>query len=783
MQNKLNYLLDEHQEETISNWGGKARNLNLLRQLELNIPNGFILNPQSDLTDDQLDQAIKNIGGYPIAVRSSGAFEDMEGASFAGLYETYLEIDHLDAAKDAIKKCFESILGQRVHDYLKLKKIEVSDEELKTKMNVLVQKMILPKISGVAFTLDPIEGKEEQLLLECVEGLGERLVSGEITPSRYRFHYEDKKILQKEIGQDSIELNNQQLELLSDCALKIQASFHHPQDIEWCIDSEDKVWILQSRPITHISWRKDVEELTNADFKDGGISARVCTPYMYSLYEWCLNESMGTYFAKIGLTKDYLSDGWMFMHYGRGYWSASRVKESLKNIPGWNEQEFDQDLGIQKDYGSEGPIKVPTNVKTVAKAIPILYLLNKEYKDNKTMIKNFISEFPALDQKWKSKIKNISELSDNEFDQLFHNMIIDYYLRTEKNYFRTIYNNSNFQSDFKTLIEKLEKKHEIKINTLALMSNLEGVSHLEIQHDLNRLTKAINKHGEDSNIAKDTFNQFIHKHYHHGDAELDLLVPRWGEAHERVWEMARINPAISTGDENIYLKELNRLKDIIRDKKFYKMLEKSRWYLTHREKMREFSTRVYYVVRLMTLELGKRLFQRQNVSDEKDVFFFTVKELLEVNIEKSISDDLKEKINFRKLMYLGLRDLTAPNEFGGKLKQISDSELEGNQLKGVPCSSGTYTGIAHVATTLEEAAHVKEGEILITKFTDPGWTPTLGRVNAVITEVGGILSHAAVISREYGIPAVLNVTNVTKKIKTGQKITVDGDNGVITIEE
>lgn len=776
MQSEFKFILEKHNESTANLWGGKARNLFKMNSLDLNIPNGFVIEENS-YDNSELKKAIQLIGGYPVAVRSSGDFEDMANASFAGLYETILNVANEEQLDIAIKKCFESSKSERVADYFKNKNLDIQSNQ----MRVFVQKMITPKFSGVIFSIDPIEGKEEIQIIETVQGLGERLVSGTITPSHYQINYQTKKIIKSIIGVDKVELSSDLLNEISNIALKIQAFFKCPQDIEWCIDHENKIWILQARPITQIKYRTDVEELTNADFKDGGISARVCTPLMYSLYEKCLNESMGTYFAKIGLTKENLTEGWIYFYYGRAYWSATRVKNCLSSIPGWNEEEFDQDLGIVKEYGPKGAIKVPTNIKTILKAIPVLFLLNKEYKDNTEMINSFISEFEVLDHKWKNELTNIKNLNNKDFFELFNKMVIDYYLRVEKNYFRTIYNNSNYQSDFKSYIKSLEKKHNIQINSLALLSNLEEVSHLKIQKDLDQLHKIYRSEGVESELFQSHLSKFLSIHYHHGDAELDLLTPRWGESIDRVLELVKSHTTSQHLEANVYQQEIARLKNTIHDKKFFKMLNKSRWYLTQREKLREFSTRSYYIVRLFTLELGKRYFEDQTLSDQMDIFFLNIQEIIALNKNKALTDGLKENIKFRKLMYYGLMDFKAPNEFGGKLIQNTSINLNSNQLKGVACSNGKIKGKAFVAKTLAETKNFINGDILITKFTDPGWTPILAKVSGVITEVGGVLSHAAVISREYGIPAILNVTAATDIIKTGDYIEIDGDTGLITI--
>ncbi|EQC50741.1 PEP-utilizing enzyme [Bacteriovorax sp. DB6_IX] len=168
-----------------------------------------------------------------------------------------------------------------------------------------------------------------------------------------------------------------------------------------------------------------------------------------------------------------------------------------------------------------------------------------------------------------------------------------------------------------------------------------------------------------------------------------------------------------------------------------------------------------------------------------DAFFLHIDEIIDLVENEESLTKYKEELSYRRLLYRGFSKFEAPNDFGFGRKQseISIEEVDGKTVyRGIPCSPGLIQGRVIVAKTLEETKDLQDGDILITKFTDPGWTPILGKVSAVVTEVGGVLSHAAVISREYGIPAVLNVSKITSLLKTGMQVTIDGDAGAIIVE-
>ncbi|MBY0516414.1 MAG: hypothetical protein K2P81_05870 [Bacteriovoracaceae bacterium] len=757
--------------------GNKALKLQELSCAGFPVPPGFtLLNSKFD--KNEVLAALEKIGGFPVAVRSSGTIEDLAGASFAGMYETYLEIESADALFKAIEDCYLSATSGRVHDYISSKGKTISTEELKASMRVLIQKMVPADRAGVMFTIDPVNGKEEHQYIEICQGLGERLVSGHVTPSRFYYNWFDSKLDQFEINDEGAHLHESELREISRLGAEIQAHYEFPQDIEFAIDRHSKIWVLQSRPVTHFSWRKDVPEITNADFKDGGVSARVCHRMMYSIYERAIQNSMGRYFEEINLIKSRDSYKWIFYFYGRAYWNVGAVKEALGKIPGFSEESFDRDLGITKDYGAKGPVTVKVGLQSILVALNALCGLIKEYRSCKKMIDEFTPWFEKRDEAIKSKLLNVSSLEEDEFWD-FAKEVVEFQFKTESNYFRTIYNNSNMQSDFKNAMRKADPNDEIDF--LKLLSGLPHMAHMDIQKDLESLARYAETSGFESDEWKRQMNMFLQHHYHHGDAELDLTCPRWGERPERVVEIvkgmmgaAKVERVNAEDWQSEWLKLCEMKKRDLSWKFFGKsnlwnLLLDTRDYLVRRELMRTLSTRAYYVLRLVLIEGEKRLGLPSG-----DIHYLRIEEFISRSIpEKDLMKRYKQYIS-------GYRNFEAPNEFGGTLLERSSEDLNKNELKGIGCSSGEIEAVVRVIQKIEDASYLQTGEVLVTKFTDPGWTPIMSRAAAVITEVGGVLSHAAVIGREYKIPAVLNVSNATKILVTGERIRINGRSGIIS---
>jgi phosphohistidine swiveling domain-containing protein len=768
----MNYQLFDQGSEDLTSLGNKAKNLIELFSIGFDVPRGFVL-VDENYDPARLSEFIQKIGGFPVAVRSSGALEDLEGASFAGLYETFLNINSIDELVTAVKNCFESVHHSRVKDYFSQKGIDPS----LAKMSVVVQKQVQSQISGVMFTLHPLEGKEEEIYIECCAGLGERLVSGHVTPSLYKIHRDHSQIIEEKVNDEKTSLSLLHLEQLKKSSLGIQAHYGTPQDIEWAIDENNKLWILQARPITEFRPRQDVPELTDSDLKDGGISARVCTPLMYSAYQLALQPSMGGYFERIRLLPNGQSIQWMYYAYGRGYWNAQAVKEGLARLPDFNEEDFDKDLGILKDYGVHGPLKTKLNFQTIINAIPVLIHVWKEFNDCEIMNSHYPLYFKIKNDELLDFTKKITPHDWSQFGRWFMESL-RLQRQTEMNYFRTIYNNTNFQGEFKRFIQKLKGARDQSF--VRLISGVQDVAHLEVQKGLLKLSKAADLYGYHSNKYHQERQEFLSHHYHHGPAELDLTIERWGERPEMVDELVK-NVQATVTDNSLFISEYNLLKSqmgFIKTIIFKKFLKRSLKFLKKREEFRTYSTMGYYLLRHGVLELARRL----NIDSHK-LMMLKLDEIEKIVKRESpvLLEDELLIIDHRWTIYQGWRHFKAPHEFGGAIKQTQIVANKDGVYKGLGCSSGVKEGIARVIKSIDQTAHLQKDDILVTEFTDPGWTPVLARVGGVVTEVGGILSHAAVIGREYKIPAVLNLSGATHLIKDGQRIRINGETGTVEI--
>uniref|UniRef100_UPI001461473A aminotransferase class III-fold pyridoxal phosphate-dependent enzyme n=1 Tax=Nocardia higoensis TaxID=228599 RepID=UPI001461473A len=779
--------------------GGKAATLHELITAGFEVPPGFVLPADFDLdavSDDDLAGWVRALGGFPVAARSSGVLEDLDDASFAGQYESYLDITEVGELREHIANCRRSVENDRVRTYLARHGYSAA----KATVSVLVQRMVEAEYAGVGFSIDALGGIEDHAIVECCAGLGERLVSGHVTPTRYTLRLRDGGVVERDAGGEDIDLEPSTTEGLAALMLAVQAFRHRPQDIEWAVDRAGKLWLLQSRAITAISWRTDIDQFSDADLRDGGVSARVCTPMMFSLYDNAFQYSMQSFFERVKLAEPGVEQDWMAMYYGRAYWNVSAVKQCFFKIPGFDEQHFDDDLGVLNDYGPRGPHRTPTNARTIAKALPAALAVEKSYRDQLAVVDAFAAGWPAEYARWRERVRDLAETDEAAFAADLTDCLLTFHANTERTYFTTIYHNSSVQTDFKQTLDKVDAATGGSTSAIDLMGGLADISHMALQRAIVVLYAVAREHGIDSAAWDAALAEFLTDQGFHADSELDLTCPRWSEAPERVRAMiaAMIEHGTPPADPDValvdqrkrYEDELAAVRARVRANpltrlKFAKSVDKHvdrmRRYLVARERMREFSSQCYAIVRAYVVEAGVRLAAAGTLEDAEDVFQLTIHELSDlvggrVEISAPAGD-----IAYRRAMYHGYRDLIPPHELGGGVTVGAVRDIGDGDLSGLGCSPGVAEGVARVITSLADIDQLREGDILVTRFTDPGWTPALGLVAGVVTEVGGMLSHAAVIGREYGIPAVLNVAGATTAIRSGQRIRVDGATGVIGV--
>jgi pyruvate,water dikinase len=762
----------------------------------------------------------------PLAVRSSGLGEDLANASFAGQYVTVLNVGGREDVLRAVKACWASLFTPNVIGYSWDRGIDSGEMRLA----VIVQELIPAEKSGVVFTVDPVTGLDREMVIEACFGLGEALVSGAVTPDRYRYDWyraaetgrvvADKVVAcrptrgragTEEVANPAAQreapvLQPPEVRELVALALDIQTKCGFPVDIEWA-QHAGTFSILQSRPITTIGVGGIRGEWTTADFKDGGVSSTVCTPFMWSLYDFIWERAMPGYLKRVHLIDDDPGIVWGDMYYGRPYWNVHEIKECLKRLPGFVERTFDEDLGIEVAYEGNG-FESKTTVRSAVRAVRVLLALRRSFRRQMAFC-------PGFKERQVARIRELEQivpaaLSREELYAFYERLIRDDYWTSESSYFTLIFNNSNLQSLFKDAI----KKH-LGTGTLgALLGGLGHVSHMLPNCRLWELSRAIRQ----DPAARDLFartpaaelrerwargeggpyldgiRDFIQEFRHHSPRELDLTVPRFGEDPTAIFEsLKRLldleddqDPAAANERQHAaYLKERERFLAAVpwhRRRSLRRRLEEVRRFLWWREELRDLSTQIYYYVRKFTLAVAWHLSKDGLIRDADDVFMLPVMTLIDLIRGRVTNDEVAAQIRRNRQYFDSFRCFKNRDDLGSRyLQSAAPAAAPGRIMRGVPCSPGVVSGRARVIKTIWDAERLTRGDILITRFTDPGWTPYFGLLLGVATETGGLLSHAAVIAREYGIPAVLAVKDLTTAVRDGSLVTIDGSQGTVAL--
>ncbi|RME70352.1 MAG: hypothetical protein D6776_11815 [Planctomycetota bacterium] len=775
---------------------------------------------------DALQQAYEGqLGGRTVAVRSSGIREDTEDASFAGQYESFLNVRGFSFLEDAVRRCWASIWRNRVLHYVGRQVVRPDD----LAMGVVVQRLVKAECSGVLFTVNPLNGRDDEMVVEATIGLGETLVSGKVNPDRYVLSTRTGAVLRSEIGEKRRVLDplasfddegrevfaggleerecdgatGRRRESLDEATLAqlvrtgraVQRHFQRPMDIEWARAPGGDLQLVQARAITRLGFDPDEGQWTDANFKDGGVASDVCVPFMASLYRRIFSTTMTSWWVELGVIPPGTEIEWLRVRYARPYWNVGEVKRYLLLLPGFVEREFDEDLGIERAY--EGPGRCSTlTLRGVARGLRVLWrqrrMLRRRLEAARAVVAPFLERYEQLDA------IDLDALGREELFARYRALIEETYVPLESTYFYTAYAVSVAKIDFKRLYDRVRAVTGGRPRYADLVTGLRDVAHLRPYVELHRLVAQARDKGLDHVPG---LADLVHRYRHHSTRELDITVPRWGEDPsflERTAEQMLRAERLETDPAELERRQVEayeraraalheafsrwplRLRPWLR-RRFLRGLEQVRAFAWWREEVRDCSIRCYWLVRKWTLAVGRALVREQVLERCDDVFYLRWEQLDALLRGQLEPAEAREEVAFARAYVDSFRRFTPPHEIGVPQPETSGVPGQTRRLRGVGGSSGVAEGTAKVVRRLEEADKLEPGDILVTVFTDPGWTPLMSLAGALVTETGGLLSHAAVISREYGIPAVLACSRATQAIADGDRLRVDGSAGIVEV--
>jgi pyruvate,water dikinase len=756
----------------------------------------------------EVRNTLETFGDSLWAVRSSAVAEDMADASFAGQQDTYLSIRAGDVPK-FIKSCWASYWNERAMSY----RHDNNVPQLRTGIAVVVQKMVPATSSGIMFTKDPLTGAEK-VIIEASWGLGESIASGMVSPDRFvcgeRCEIQERNINKKlkamhlsvggakeididERMQSAPSIRDDQAESLAALGKRMESHFGSPQDIEWALD-KDEFFVLQSRPITTLS--KDTTLWTRAYGDE--YWADVTSPLFFSLLGEYLTKYVNWEGSAIMGYHELNGLELLSVHKGHIYFNSAVLESVFTYNP-----KFSRTTDLLNYFPVADQDRIANAKTKMAKRVlaelriavldpdGLITRTNKAYLRWADSFMESVGLFNA---------KKLAELSPEDLRAE--------YLRLEKDYlkhFRLIRYGMVTHSIGMNLMTKRWLTDWLDDRTGVLyskvISGLKGNKTIEtnialakladearnddyVKGRLMELPSRVFLREMRSESALSAFNAAFNRFlgaYGQRSHTREIYFPRWRDDQTLVVDIVRSlvqSPKIDFEEversrieerkrteveifERIKKLKLGHAKKMI----FKIILGYAQTYLIFRENQRFILDHILDVWRRLFKEYGRRFAKSGVIDDENDIFFLSKEEVFDIASGKQA--DVKNVIETRR-------------------KEFDDTVMwQGNVMKitGTSASPGTFTGTARVVESIKQLGDVKDNEILVTSNTDPGWTAVFSKIGGLITETGGILSHGAVVSREYGIPTVTAVSRATKIFKTGQRITLDGNEGTVYIME
>ena len=703
--------------------GGKAASLGELLAAGVHVPDGVVLTAAAaDMTSDErrwlLGAGVWDLGAGPFAVRSSGIAEDGADHSYAGMYETVLDVapDDLGAATD---RCLASARAARVAEY------EPAGDG---GMAVIIQRMVTPAAAGVALTADPINGDRRSCVVTAVRGIGERLVSGAAMGDEWVVR-DDGATARR---QPEHAIDRRQAMRVASEARRIADARGMPQDIEWAIDAEGALWILQARPMTalppDVSWDSPASGAYTRMLRFGEWIGEPITPLFESWLLTSTEDRMHALFRElIGqiAPRPYhvVVNGWYF--YSINFISGRAL---LRSLPGML-------------------VKAVRYPRHIAGIIP----------------PTVRHSFPVVERMWREDVQPRYRAAVADAERRVETLpvadlpsLIDELAELAGEYFTSIAALSGAAYKLEMNLAQFHRRH--------LAGSLGG-SHLPLLA------------GFDPPPERQLRPAMVSLDWWHAPLLVDETATAQGQTHRRVVEARQAAEAEAFA---ALASSQRRLRA------FRRLLADAQHLVPIREEQTEELTIAWPVMRRAVLRIGEELAGRALIAEPDDVFLLTRTEALSALGGEPLAPtvDVEGRRSLRaaqaRLVPPPLVGRTNPmiqrvwDSFPGLIGAVpSDTAL----VSGVPASAGRATGLVRVIRDPEQFDELQPGEILVAPLTAPAWTPLFTRAAAVVTDVGSAASHASIIAREYGIPAVVGCSDATSRLRTGMRVTVDGSAG------
>lgn len=796
--------------------GAKAFHLSKMKRVGLPVPAGFVINVSAfeyfflnnvnldEAFKSSLSEALNNIAAKGYMVRSSAIGEDGAGNSFAGQLESFQAENNVEDIIAKLYLCWKSYQKENVTAYQNSSGAKLQG------MAVVVQELIEPDYAGVIFSRHPLD--ENNLLVEYVEGHAEQLVSGKVNPKSVAFSRKSRGFSETtpfscDKGIEIVE----QLELIYNKAL----------DIEWAI--KDKVfYVLQSRPITTASKSKKVY-WSNTNVNENYPEA--ITPLLYSI----ARDSYYHYFKNLSklfliqpekikeLESAYANV--ITVHGCKMYYNMSSIHQIISHSP-FSEmllKSFDNFVGYTQNKTAE--IKKEKGSK--------LSFVKEAFRFNRTLEKT-VKEFEDSANKYQDEAEKALTLEElkNSFHQFIEIRMHSWYKASLADFFAMLYHGLLGKFCSKYYIDNADGIHNQLVQAIpGLISSEPLILMYKIKMEIRKNSmvheklKTLNSEEfwewvkAESNAVdvKIRIHNYLQNFGFRCSGELMLTETNYIDEPSKFIDLLKQYDSLPEDNpEDIIAKKCKEREQVIRSFKstilkknslnilksathilFLKMLIRlASKGISARERVRLKQASLYFQFKNIVLKCSSELQKRRLINDSDDIFYLRYQEIIEVlNSSSMLPNSIKEQVQITKSNFLSQAGLIYPDDFYSYQGEFPlPEELENtilkshsSNLKGLCACGGKIQARVKVLQSVMEAHKLQKGDILVTRQTDPGWVVVFPLISGLIVERGGMLSHGAIVSREFGIPAIVGVEGAVSKLNDGDIVILNAFTGEITL--
>ena len=770
-------------------------------------------------------------GARSVAVRSSSTGEDAAEQSAAGLHATVLHVRSEDDVLDAVRECWASFYAVGAQAYLR--KVGIYDAAI----GVVIQAMVPADVAGVLFTVNPLTGDAGEVVIDAAYGLGSAIVDGSVSPDTIRVDKasgvpRDRIIGTKahrrlaregelveepvaEADRERLALNDRQVAALLQLALRMEKVFGGPRDVEWAFRGEE-LFVLQSRPVTATlqpatkRWqkKKDVDRtgLVWSNVNVGEALPGVATPLTWSILSRFSELGFRRAFGSLGCSvpKDAELVG---SFRGRIYLNMTEFMGILTQVPGLRPKML-LALGGGGEVDRLESDLVPQSSMGFLRRLPLT--VTRFARENLSMAER-IEAFEELFEVERMRLGGVDPriLTAPALAKMLED--VERLLDQSGAIMLTVYGNLLGAAVLLTTALRVvagDRAEALQRDLLTGIADLDSAApgialwHIAEAAREESAAREVLLEGDPSLLRVDdlpegrtrrSLERFLKAYGHRGTREAEIMEPRWRENPTLLFATLQVHLRREDGPRPIDLERSQRAQRERADSEldrcvpaplrpaFRHLLGQVKRFMRLRERLRGYVTEVLGFFRIVALDASRRIEIREPDAGSDAAFFLTESEL-----HRALRADLSVALRVRQRRRQYERDLglpDPPDTFVGHPPPAPEPLPTSGALRGLAASSGSATGYARILETPADAADFQPGEILVCGSADVGWAPLFLVAGGVVTDLGGPLSHASIVLREYGVPAVVNVKVGTRRIANGDRITVDADRGEVRILE